>query len=203
MIAIIDYGMGNLRSVLNAFRKCNGEAEIVYEAQKLNLAKKIVLPGVGAFKDTMDGIETRGFKQALLKAIDSGIPYLGICMGQQILFDESEEGGRYKGLGILKGKVKKFKPKKGLKVPHMGWNQVKFAKKGQAGLFKAIPDDSYFYFDHSYYVAPKDMSIVSGTTDYGLDFVSMVSKDNISAVQFHPEKSQDVGLQMIRNFIGI
>lgn len=202
MIAVIDYGMGNLRSVQKALESLGAEVEILSDPKRLNLSDKAVLPGVGAFKDTMDGIESRGLKGAIREYIDSGRPYLGICMGFQILFDESEEGGRFKGLGILKGRVKRFSQRKGLKVPHMGWNQVAIEKK-ECPLLKGTTDNSYFYFVHSYYVMPKEKGVITCTTDYGLEFASMVWRDNLYAVQFHPEKSQANGLRMLRNFIEI
>jgi len=205
MIAIIDYGMGNLRSVQKALEKLGADdIEIVSDAERLSLSDKAILPGVGAFKDTMIGVEERGLKKVIREYIESGKPYLGICMGLQILFDESEEGGLNKGLGLLKGRVKRFKPSGGLKVPHMGWNQLKFQEDaGACPLLKGVKDDSYFYFAHSYYVASVNREIIAGMTDYGAEFASMIWKDNIYAVQFHPEKSQNTGLKMLKNFIDI
>ncbi len=202
MIAIIDYGMGNLRSVYKALVKLGADVDIVSDPRRLSLADKVVLPGVGAFKDTVEGIDSRSLRDVVCEFISSGKPYLGICVGYQVIFSDSEEGGRSEGLGVLEGSVKKFKPSKGCKVPHMGWNQVAFAgTKRSCPLFKGVADNSYFYFDHSYYVAPKDQDIVAGVTDYGLDFASMVWRDNIFCVQFHPEKSQANGLKMLENFI--
>ena len=201
MIAVIDYGMGNLRSVQKALEKLGGDVEVISDAERLSLSDKVVLPGVGAFKDTMGGIEKRGLTKPILEFIDSGKPYLGICMGLQVLFSESEEGGRFKGLGVFKGCVRRFNPGGDLKVPHMGWNQLGF--RGRCRLFDGIEDDSYFYFDHSYYVAPEDESIIAAVTDYGTDFASVVCADNIYAVQFHPEKSQKIGLKMLRNFVDL
>jgi len=208
LIAVIDYGMGNLRSVQKALEKLGADVDVISDAERLSLSDKVVLPGVGAFKDTMEGIEARGLKGVIREFIDSGKPYLGICMGLQILFDESEEGGLHKGLGILKGRVKRFKPKRDLKVPHMGWNQMKIQscnlKKGsRCPLLNGIDDNMYFYFDHSYYVVPEDKEAISGTTDYGLEFTSMVWKKNIYGVQFHPEKSQKIGLNMLRSFVDL
>jgi len=200
LIAVIDYGMGNLRSVTKAFEKLGADVEVVSSPKQLALADKVVLPGVGAFADTMEGIRKRGLEGTVREFISSGKPYLGICMGYQILFGESEEGGDHKGLGILKGRVKRFKPKKGLKVPHMGWNRVSFKKK-ECPLFKGIADDSYFYFVHSYYADPNEKNVVAGATGYGTEFASMVWRDNLYAVQFHPEKSQEIGLKMLKNFI--
>lgn len=204
MIAVIDYGMGNLRSVEKALEKLGADVAIVSDPERLSLADKIVLPGVGAFKDTISGIESRGLKDIISEFIGSGRPYLGICMGYQAIFEESEEGGRHKGLCALKGSVKRFSPGRNLKVPHMGWNQVSFREgKELCPLLKGIENDSYFYFDHSYYVEPSEDNIVAGVTDYGIDFASMIWKDNIFAVQFHPEKSQEIGLKMLKNFIDL
>ncbi len=203
MIAVIDYGMGNLRSVSKALERLGAEVEIISSLDGLKRADKAVLPGVGAFKDTMDGLESRGLRDGVKDFIASGKLYLGICMGLQILFDESEEGGKIKGLGILKGKVKRFNPAQDLKVPHMGWNGVSYNKERRAlpFLVKGVPDGSYFYFVHSYYVVPEDKACIAASTDYGVEFTSFVSKDNIYATQFHPEKSQDMGLTMLKNFI--
>lgn len=203
MIAVVDYGMGNLKSVEKALVKLGADVEIISDPERLSLAQKVVLPGVGAFKDTMDGIESRALGSPLCEFIRSGKPYLGICMGFQVLFEESAEDGKHKGLGIFKGKVKRFPKEKGLKVPHMGWNELKVQKGNSCPLLKGIPDNTYFYFVHSYYAAPKDKGIVAGTTGYGLDFTSMVWKDNIYATQFHPEKSQGSGLKMLENFISL
>lgn len=202
MIAVIDYGMGNLRSVEKALKKLGADVEIISDADRLAASEKAVLPGVGAFKDTMKGIEERGLKDAILRYLVSGKPYLGICMGLQILFEESAEGGKNRGLGIFKGEVKRFEGTKELKVPHMGWNQlISQKRKPPCPLLKGIGDDSYFYFVHSYFVAPEDKSIIAGLTDYGVPFTSMIQKDNIYGVQFHPEKSQETGLKMLKNFI--
>lgn len=204
MIAVIDYGMGNLRSVAKALEKLGGDVAIVDDPERLSLADKVVLPGVGAFKDTMDGIVSRGLKDIIVEYIGSGRPYLGICMGYQILFDESIEGGRHTGLGIFKGRVERFASNGGLKVPHMGWNQLRINNGAAAcPLLKGIGEGSYFYFVHSYYVKPKDGAIVATVTDYGSEFASMVWKENIFACQFHPEKSQEIGLRMLKNFIDL
>jgi len=204
MIAVIDYGMGNLRSVHKALESLGADAAIVSDAERLSLADKVILPGVGAFKDTIAGIEARGLRRVLSDFIGSGRPYLGICMGFQALFEESEEGGRHRGLGILKGRVRKFKADREHKVPHMGWNQVRAgADKKTCPLLKGITEGSFFYFVHSYYVDPEDRDIIAGTTDYGIEFTSMIWKDNMFAVQFHPEKSQGDGLLMLKNFIDL
>ena len=204
MIAVIDYGMGNLRSVEKALESLGADVEVVSDAERLSLSDKIVVPGVGAFKDTIEGMESRGLRRVIGEFIDSGKPYLGICMGYQALFEESQEGGSNEGLGILKGRVKRFQPKGDRKVPHMGWNQLRIAGNGKGcPLLKGIADGSYFYFVHSYYVESEDPGIVACTTDYGIDFASMIWKDNMFAVQFHPEKSQENGLRMLKNFIDL
>lgn len=198
MLAIIDYGMGNLRSVSKALEAAGASnVRIVSEAKEILKADKIVLPGVGAMAEAISALR----KLKLIDPIKERIfekPFLGICLGLQLLFTESEEGGRVKGLGIFRGKVKRFSGR--LKVPHMGWNQVEQRNTGSP-ILEGIPDNSYFYFCHSYYVVPEDKSIIASTTDYGKEFVSSVSKDNLFACQFHPEKSQAMGLRLLKNFI--
>jgi glutamine amidotransferase len=196
MIAIIDYGMGNLRSVEKGFLKVGVDAKVVTDPRSVNDAEAIVLPGVGAFRDCMKNLDQMKLIEPILKSVRNGKPYLGICLGLQMLFTESEEFGVYKGLDVLKGKVVRFQVD--LKVPHMGWNTVRLLEKPP--IFDGINDESYFYFVHSYYVAPDDEGIIAGTTDYGMTFTSMVWKDNIIATQFHPEKSQDTGLKILKNF---
>ncbi len=196
MIAIIDYGMGNLRSVEKGFLKVGIDAKVVTEPRSINDADAIVLPGVGAFRDCMTNLENMDLIESIINSIKKGKPYLGICLGLQILFSESEEFGIQKGLDLLKGKVVRFRS--GLKVPHMGWNTVRLLKKPP--IFNGIDDNSYFYFVHSFYVKPDIEEIVSGLTDYGITFTSMVWKDNIIATQFHPEKSQQTGLKILKNF---
>ncbi len=196
MIAIIDYGMGNLRSVEKGFLKVGVPVKVVKEAQKVYDASGIVLPGVGAFRDCMRNLKEMSLIESILKSIEKGKPYLGICLGLQILFSESEEFGIYQGLDVFKGKVIRFNLN--LKVPHMGWNNVKIIRKPP--IFDGIKDDSFFYFVHSYYVVPETMDVVATTTDYGITFTSMIWKDNIFATQFHPEKSQTVGLKILKNF---
>jgi len=201
VIAVIDYGMGNLRSVHKALESLGADARVISDAEQLSLADKVVLPGVGAFKDTIAGLDARGLRGALCEFIGSGRPYLGICMGFQAIFEHSEEGGRHEGLGVLKGGVRRFRAVSSRKVPHIGWNQVRFrAGMERCPLFKGVGDNSYFYFDHSYYVVPEEDAVIAATTDYGIEFASMIWKDNIFAVQFHPEKSQEIGLRMLRNF---
>jgi glutamine amidotransferase len=200
MIVIIDYGMGNLRSVQKAFLKTGAEVLVSNRPIDVKNASSIVLPGVGAFRDTIDNLERLGLTEAIKDAVSIGKPFLGICLGMQILFEESEEFGLHKGLGIFKGNVPKFVSST-LKIPHMGWNTVTLRKK--TPLFEGIEDGQYLYFVHSYYVAPKDNEIIAGTTEYGGIFTSMIVKDNVYAVQFHPEKSQNVGLKIIENFVKI
>ena len=196
MIAIIDYGMGNLRSVEKGFEKVQVSAKVVSTPQAVQDADAIVLPGVGAFRDCIRNLEMFSLIDPILASIKNGKPYLGICLGLQVLFTESEEFGSSSGLNIFKGKVVRFQVD--LKVPHMGWNTVKL--QNSPPLFQGIMDESFFYFVHSYYVVPDDSSIVAGTTDYGVTFTSMVWKDNIFATQFHPEKSQQIGLNILKNF---
>lgn len=207
MIAIIDYGMGNLRSVQKGFEKAGHSAVVTSDPKTILDASHVVLPGVGAFPDCMRNLEKNDLLDVVPKVIKSGRPFLGICLGLQLLFSESEEFGIHKGLGIIKGRVVKFKTPKPetrgqgvgtLKVPHMGWNTVKIKQRPKP--LEGIDDDSYFYFVHSYYVVPDDEKIIATTTHYGIDFVSGITKDNIFASQFHPEKSQDKGLMILKNF---
>ncbi|MEK6528976.1 MAG: imidazole glycerol phosphate synthase subunit HisH [Nitrospirota bacterium] len=219
MIAIVDYGMGNLRSVEKGFLKVGVDARVTNRPEVIDRAAGVVLPGVGAFRDCMKELTNLKLTTAITKAIKKGTPYLGICLGLQVLFSESEEFGRCRGLDIFKGKVKKFQVStlnqvqdkfqevepstfniqpSTLKVPHMGWNEIKI--QGNNMLLDKIEDKTYFYFVHSFYVMPDDNSIISATTDYGIDFTSMICKDNIFAVQFHPEKSQAAGLRLLENF---
>ena len=197
MITVIDYGSGNLRSVEKGFLKAGFDIKVTNRPEDVRNAKAIVLPGVGAFKDCMQELTNLGMTDVLVEAIKKGTPYLGICLGLQVLFSESVEFGSCKGLDIFKGKVVRFESKE-LKIPQMGWNQLNI--KNSTPLFNEIPDKSYFYFVHSFYVVPDDKGIISTTTDYGIEFTSSVCKDNVYAVQFHPEKSQTLGLQMLRNF---
>ncbi|MFN3739695.1 MAG: imidazole glycerol phosphate synthase subunit HisH [Thermodesulfovibrionales bacterium] len=200
MIAIVDYGMGNLRSVEKAFLKIGAKVNVTDKPSDLDNAEAIVLPGVGAFGDCMRNLQEKDLLEAVLSSIKKGKPYLGICLGLQILFEESEEFGLNRGLGIIPGRVRRFSFKnKGLKIPHMGWNSIKILKR--APIFKEIPEESYFYFVHSYYVEPSDTSVISTITEYGHPFVSSIWKDNIIATQFHPEKSQALGLKVLKGFV--
>lgn len=197
MIAIIDYGMGNLRSVEKGFLKVGFTVKVTNKSEDVEKADGVVLPGVGAFKDCMRELTNLALVDAVVHAVHKGKPYLGICLGLQVLFSESAEFGRCRGLDIFRGKVERF-PESELKVPHMGWNALTLKKDNP--LFDGIPDKSYFYFVHSFYVAPEDEAIISTTTDYGMEFTSSICKDNVNAVQFHPEKSQALGLQLLKNF---
>lgn len=198
MIAIIDYGMGNLRSVAKAFEAVGHQAVVTRDARVIGNASHVVLPGVGAFGDCMANIEQYGLVEPIRSAVRSGKPFLGICLGLQVLFAESEEFGPHEGLGIVPGKVKRFTVDPGLKVPHMGWNQVQYQRA--CPIFEGISDGAHWYFVHSYYVDPVDEAVTAGTTTYGNRFVSAIWRENIVACQFHPEKSQTVGLRLIKNF---
>ncbi len=201
MIAIVDYGMGNLRSVQKAFEAVGHQAMVTREHSKIADASHVVLPGVGAFGDCMNNLIRYELDTPIRQAISSGKPFLGICLGLQLLFTKSEEFGSHQGLGILAGTVKRFAPSSvmpGRKIPHMGWNTISFEQ--QSPLLHDIPPASHVYFVHSYYVVPQDSAVTCTTTEYGNSFVSSVYKDNIFASQFHPEKSQQVGLQLFRNF---
>ena len=198
MIKIVDYGMGNLRSVQKAFEKLGVDAEICTNASDLKDAEKMVLPGVGAFRDAMAELERQDMVAPIKAHVDSGRPFLGICLGLQLLFETSYEDGEYHGLGIVPGKVVRFEDQPGLKIPHMGWNQLNHV--GQPTLFKDIPDSAFFYFVHSYYVVPSEDSFIASRTDHGGEFVSTIERDNLYATQFHPEKSQEHGLHLLSNF---
>lgn len=201
MIQIVDYGMGNLRSVQKAFEKLSVAAEICTNPEDLKTCNKLILPGVGAFRDAIAELRQQGFVEPIKAHIAAGKPFLGICLGLQLLFDESYEDGTWEGLGVLPGKVVRFPESPELKVPHMGWNRV--AAAASCPLFAGIPADSFFYFVHSYYVVPDDPAVVAGRTEYGQAFASVVQRGNMFATQFHPEKSQKLGLQLLANFAGL
>ncbi|MDO8602549.1 MAG: imidazole glycerol phosphate synthase subunit HisH [Candidatus Omnitrophota bacterium] len=204
MIVIIDYGMGNLRSVQKAFERFCSNVIVSRSAKDIQKADKIVLPGVGAFKVAMDELEKRDLVGPIKDSIKNGRPFLGICLGLQLLFSESEEGGKIKGLDIIKGKVKRFREQRGLKIPHMGWNNIKLnAKCSRLKAMNEIKSGSYMYFVHSYYAAPKDKKVILCETDYGGNFTSGIHKDNVYGFQFHPEKSQGAGLKIIENFVDL
>ncbi len=197
MIAIVDYGMGNLRSVEKAFLKVGVDARIVPDPKSVDDSSGVVLPGVGAFRDCVRNLTDANLTGAIVRAIEKGKPFLGICLGLQVLFSESEEFGVCKGLDVFRGKVVRF-PEGELKVPHMGWNNAKI--RNRPPILDGVPDESFFYFVHSFYVVPDDGDIVATTTEYGLEFTSMIWKDNVFATQFHPEKSQDLGLRILKGF---
>ena len=205
MTVIVDYGMGNLRSVAKAVEKC-GESVVISDSPlRIEKAARLILPGVGAFGRAMENLRQLKLIEPLKEKIREGTPFLGICLGLQLLFEWSEEGN-VAGLGIIPGKVKKFPSLPGLKIPHMGWNNIKLTTGNSplaSKIFKEIPDNSYFYFVHSYYVAPAEETVISSATPYGIDFASSVICKNMFACQFHPEKSSKTGLKLIRNFLGL
>jgi glutamine amidotransferase len=200
-IAIVDYGMGNLRSVQKAFERLGRAAEVTRDPDRIVAAPGVVLPGVGAFGACMGNLTALGLVEPVKRAIAGGRPFLGICLGMQLLFDESEEFGPVAGLGMLRGRVVRFPASPELKVPHMGWNSLRIARRAPA--LAGIADGDYVYFVHSYYPVPDDPAVVATTTGYGFEFASSVSRDNVFACQFHPEKSQRVGLRLLENFVGI
>lgn len=201
MVVVVDYGMGNLRSVQKGFEKIGAVAVISRDPDEVARADRLVLPGVGAFPECMKNLGRFDLIEPVVEFVKSGRPFLGICLGLQLLFDESEEFGLHKGLGLIPGTVKAFDRNMGLKIPHMGWNQVRFAKKSP--IFEGIEDESFFYFVHSYYVVPTDDSSIAGETEYGIRFTCAISDGNIFAVQFHPEKSQQIGLRILQNFAAL
>jgi glutamine amidotransferase len=196
VIVILDYGMGNLRSVEKGFLKVGIDAKVVSAPKTVNDAHAVVLPGVGAFRDCMRNLQKMSLIESIVRSIQKGKPFFGICLGLQVLFTESEEFGVHKGFDILKGKVVRFQIN--LKVPHMGWNNVKISRRPP--IFDGIKDDAFFYFVHSFYVVPDDNDVIATMTEYGISFTSMIWKDNIFATQFHPEKSQENGLRLLKNF---
>ena len=195
-IAIIDYGVGNLRSVEKAFTSQGIEAVVTSDEKILRSADKLVLPGVGAFKACMDGLRVRGFDELVLEAAGAGKPIIGLCVGLQMMFDEGHEFGVHKGLGLMPGRVVRFPEK--LRVPHIGWNQVEFKREHK--VFTDLPSQTFFYFVHSFYVESSDQTCVLGETDYGMRYASICGRNNIVGVQFHPEKSQTAGLKLLKNF---
>lgn len=196
MIALIDYGMGNLRSVEKGLAKVGHRAQITSDPAVVRRAKAVVLPGVGAFGDAMRNLQAAGLIPTIREAVEAGTPFLGICLGLQLLFEESEESPGVRGLALLKGRVKRFRH--ALKVPHVGWNQLHIRRP--APVLAGVPEGAFAYFVHSYYVAPDEEEIIATTTEYGYPFVSGIWSRNLSAFQFHPEKSQAVGLSILANF---
>ncbi|AUS98168.1 imidazole glycerol phosphate synthase subunit HisH [Clostridium thermosuccinogenes] len=202
MIAIIDYGVGNLRSVEKAFEYIGCDTVITSDRKTILQADAVVLPGVGAFADAMENLGKADMIEVVKEVVSKNTPFLGICLGMQLLFDYSEEGGEnVKGLGIFKGSIKQLPVDKGLKVPHIGWNLLKL--KDNCPIFDGLPENPYVYFVHSYYLAADDRDIVKATADYGIEFDAAVGRGNVFAVQFHPEKSGEVGLSMLRNFVKV
>ncbi len=197
-IAIIDYGMGNLRSVQKGLERVGCKAQVTREARQIVSAQGVVLPGVGAFNACMENLRRFGLVEPIRQVVRGKKPFLGICLGFQLLFTESEEFGPQKGLDLFPGRVVGFRPENGLKVPHMGWNRID--KKKESPFLEGISDGDFVYFVHSYYVAPEDESVVATTTDYGSSFVSSIATDHLFASQFHPEKSQEIGLRILANF---
>ncbi len=197
MLAIIDYGMGNLRSVYMAFRRLGVEAQVTSDAATISRAEAVVLPGVGAFGDAMENLRVLDLIRPIRDRIAADRPFIGICLGLQLLFETSDEMGDHRGLAVLPGGVRRFP--EGLPIPHMGWNQVHQAQV--TPLWRGLPDHTYAYFVHSYYVAPEDASVVAATTDYGIEYTSVVARGNLYGIQFHPEKSQDVGERILRNWL--
>jgi len=195
----VDYGMGNLRNVQKGFEKIGLEAKLTRNKKEIGRASAIVLPGVGAFKDCMENLEKYGLVDPLLRSIEKGKPYLGICLGLQILFSQSEEFGTHKGLDLIRGKVVKFRPDPEHKVPHMGWNTIE--KEREVPMLQDVESGDFFYFVHSYYVDPEEAQWITTFTTYGKPFVSSIWKENVFATQFHPEKSQQKGLRILENFV--
>ncbi len=201
MIAIIDYQMGNLRSVQKAFERVGEQALITSDPRQVLQADKLVLPGVGAFRDAIAELRRRGLTGPICEAIAAGKPFLGICLGLQLLFDVSYEDGQHEGLGVLRGQVVRFQVPPEFKVPHMGWNQARIRR--HAPVLEGIADGTHFYFVHSYYVVPEDPNVVAIEADYHRPFCAMVWRDNVFATQFHPEKSQAQGLRILENFVNL
>ena len=201
MVAVIDYDAGNLKSVEKALQYLGEEAVITRDSETILKADRVILPGVGAFGDAMGKIRDYGLEEVIREVVAKDTPFLGICLGLQLLFESSEESAGVEGLGILKGRIVKLPEDKGLKIPHIGWNSLKFPNSGR--LFKGLPEDSYVYFVHSYYLQAEDPSIVTATTEYATLIHASVEKDNVFACQFHPEKSSEVGMQILKNFLSV
>jgi len=200
VILVLDYGMSNLRSVSKALEKLGSRVTVSSRPEDLEKAQKVVLPGVGAFGDAMEELEKRKLAAPLKDFMKSGRPFLGICLGLQLLFDASDENPGVPGLGIVPGKVARFSPAPGFKVPHMGWNQLRI-RQPQAPLLRGVSDGSFVYFVHSYYVLPESQQIVLADSDYSPAFAAMIGQNNIYGCQFHPEKSQEAGLKILENFV--
>ena len=201
MIAIIDYDAGNMNSVEKAIRYLGAEAVLTRDRETILGADAVILPGVGAFGDAMKNLRSLGLDETIRQAVSSGKPFLGICLGLQLLFESSEESPGVEGLGICRGKILRIPDGEGLKIPHMGWNSLSFPNRGR--LFRDIPENSYVYFVHSYYLRAEDPDIVSATTEYGVKIDASVEQGNVFACQFHPEKSGSLGLSILSNFISL
>ncbi|MBM6739054.1 MULTISPECIES: imidazole glycerol phosphate synthase subunit HisH [Clostridia] len=199
MIAIIDYDAGNIKSVEKAMRYLGQDVEITRDRERILAADKVILPGVGAFGDAMEKIRQYGLEEVIRQVVDRGTPFLGICLGLQLLFEESEESPGAKGLGILKGKIRRIPGGEGLKIPHMGWNTLELSGDGR--LFRGVPEEPFVYFVHSYYLEAQEEEIVKAVTWYGAKIHASVEKENVFACQFHPEKSSSTGLLMLKNFV--
>ena len=198
MIVIIDYGMGNLRSVQKGFERMGHQAVVTSDPDEVGRAAKVVLPGVGACKDAMSELRQRNLIEPILESINSGRPFLGICLGLQLLFDVSHEYGRHAGLGVLRGDCVRFELPQEYSVPHMGWNRLLIRRRPP--ILEGIEEAAQFYFVHSYYVVPSDREVIASETDYHTPFCSMIWRNNLFATQFHPEKSQSNGLKILDNF---
>ena len=199
MIAIIDYDAGNIKSVEKALQKLGAEVIITKDAEVILSADKVILPGVGAFGDAMSNLKKYGLVEVIQKVVEKGTPFLGICLGLQLLFERSDETPGVEGLGILKGEILRIPESGDLKIPHMGWNSLHLQNNGR--LYKGLEENSYVYFVHSYYLKAEEEEIVKATTEYSVNIHASVEKGNVFACQFHPEKSSDVGLKILQNFV--
>ena len=199
MIAMIDYDAGNIKSVEKALQELGTDVIITKDPQEILNADKVILPGVGAFGDAMNNLKKYGLDEVIHQVVEKGTPFLGICLGLQLLFERSDESPEAVGLGILKGEILRIPDAEGLKIPHMGWNSLHLQNNGR--LFKDLKENDYVYFVHSYYLKAEDEEIVKATTNYSVNIHASVEKDNVFACQFHPEKSSDVGLQILKNFV--